>query len=101
MPNVWHNWTFEDVDEFLKLHGFVRHMPLRTSGSHFWWLNPSDAEAYVEFQRHGKGTYPPRTVKSNAERSKIPLKEWLEFSKDKVSYRRKTRRLQRQDEDAA
>lgn len=94
MPNGWKNWLFEDVQMFVKLHGFTP-LPLK-GGSHFYWNHPDNPDAYVEIQRHSKEAINPLTLRSVAARSLIPEAEWLEYSKDKNRYMKKRSREARQ-----
>jgi len=88
MPNRWSNWSFEEVSEFLELHGFIKLPPTRSLGSHFRWIHPDNNEAYAELQRHPKGFIPIKTLQSTARKSLVADEEWLKYSKDKKSYRK-------------
>jgi len=76
MPRGVFNWTFKDVDSFLREHRFVWN---HTEGSHRFYVG-----SYKGFFRqvcvpfHGKNTrIDPRTLKGIIRQSGIPKEEWL------------------------
>lgn len=69
------NWSFRDVVNFLKDHGFELRY---TEGSHFFYIKKdgvSSSQVCIPF--HGGSSIKPRTLKSIIMQSGIPKKEWL------------------------
>ncbi|OGI76879.1 hypothetical protein A3C57_02380 [Candidatus Nomurabacteria bacterium RIFCSPHIGHO2_02_FULL_33_12] len=69
------NWTFTEVERFLKEHGFVLNY---TNASHFYYIAHYNGEmrnVCVPF--HGKKALKPRTLKGIILQSGIPQKEWI------------------------
>ena len=79
MPNHLRNWTFEDIEAFLKQHHFVCR---NIEGSHHFYVGLVDGKDCVcEVQYHSKGSIPPKTLKINIiEKSGIPIDYWLKWS---------------------
>lgn len=76
MPRRVFNWTFKDVETFLKERGFVLNY---TNASHYYYVGHHNGElrnVCVPF--HGKAVVKPRTLKGIILQSGIPQKEWLE-----------------------
>ena len=75
MANNLFNWTFADVNKFLKENGFqVTH----TKGSHYFYLgsvNNNLRQVCVAF--HGRRIIRPKTMKSIIDQSGISKEEWL------------------------
>jgi predicted RNA binding protein YcfA (HicA-like mRNA interferase family) len=72
MPRRFNNWTFNDVERFLKKRGFVLH---HTNGSHFYYLGNGTHHICVPF--HGSKTIKPRTLKGVILQSGIDQAEWF------------------------
>lgn len=69
------NWSFRDVVNFLKDHGFVLRY---TEGSHFFYVKKEGAiSSQVCIPFHGGSSIKPRTLKGIIAQSGIPKKEWL------------------------
>jgi len=69
------NWSFRDVVNFLKDHGFELRY---TEGSHFFYTkkdNISSSEVCVPF--HGGSSIKPKTLNGIIMQSGIPRKDWL------------------------
>lgn len=67
------NWTFADVESFLKKHGFILNY---TNASHYYYVSRYDGKlrnVCVPF--HGKTALKPRTLKGIIIQSGIPQKE--------------------------
>lgn len=77
MPRKVFNWTFHDVVEFLKEHGFrLNH----TEGSHHFFTGVYEGklmQVCVPF--HSSKTFKPRTFKGMIAQSGIPKDKWLNF----------------------
>lgn len=69
------NWTFTDVVNFLKEHGFTH---IHTEGSHYHYAgNYGRQPRLVQVHFHGSKTIKPRTLKSIITQSGIPKNIWL------------------------
>jgi predicted RNA binding protein YcfA (HicA-like mRNA interferase family) len=69
------NWSFRDVANFLKDHGFVLR---NTEGSHFFYIKKDSKTSFqVCVPFHGGSSIKPRTLKSIILQSGIPKGEWL------------------------
>lgn len=69
------NWTFSNVESFLKEHGFILNY---TNASHYYYVGRYGGQlrnVCVPF--HGKTALKPRTFKGIILQSGIPQKEWL------------------------
>lgn len=70
------NWTFREIESFLKENGFTLH---HTNGSHFYYKGSAKGDirnVCVPF--HGnKEPIKPRTVKGIIVQSGIPMDDWL------------------------
>jgi len=76
MPRGLMNWTFDDVIDFLKKHGFTYSY---TKGSHYFyigWQGSISRQVSVPF--HGKKVIKPRTIKGIILQSGIPKGAWME-----------------------
>ncbi len=75
MPNGIFNWTFSDVVEFLKEHGFqLNHV----NASHYYYIGHAEKimrQVCVPF--HSTKSIKPRTMNGIILQSGIPKKEWL------------------------
>jgi len=70
------NWTFNDVERFLKKHGFVLH---HTRGSHYYYRGFASGQLHMtHVQYHGSKAIHPKTLGSIIKQSGIPEKEWLD-----------------------
>jgi predicted RNA binding protein YcfA (HicA-like mRNA interferase family) len=70
------NWTFKDVERFLKQHGFVLH---HIRGSHYYYRGFKDGQLRMtHVQYHGSDAIHPKTLGSVIKQSGIPEEEWLE-----------------------
>ena len=75
MPRRLFNWTFSDIESFLKGHGFTLNY---TNASHYYYVGSYDGQlrnVCVPF--HGKTAIKPRTLKGIILQSGIPQKEWF------------------------
>lgn len=75
MPNGLFNWTFSDVESFLKERKFNLH---HTNGSHFYYIGNYDKkirQVCVPF--HGNKSIKPRIMRGIILQSGIPKKEWI------------------------
>jgi len=75
MPNNLNNWTYADVVDVLKEHGFrLNH----TRGSHFYFIGHAvGAYRQVCVPYHGRSTIKPRTLKAIILQSGISKEVWL------------------------
>lgn len=77
MPKKLANWTFKDVERFLRQEGFILNY---SNGSHYYYRGSckgSIKNVCVPF--HGTNVaIKPRTLKGIILQSGIPLKEWTE-----------------------
>lgn len=72
-----YNWTYRDVKQFLKEHGFEFYKPLR--GSHELWIKLGEdgtPDRIVEMNFTHKA-YPPKTLKIMIFQSGIPQSDWV------------------------
>lgn len=69
------NWTFADVENFLKERNFrLNH----TNGSHYYYVgHVNNALKQVCVPFHGKVSIKPRTLRGIIMQSGIDKKEWL------------------------
>ena len=75
MPRRLFNWTFRDVELFLKEKGFKLNY---TNGSHFYYIGRySGTLRNVCIPFHGTKPIKPRTLKGIILQSGISQKEWL------------------------
>lgn len=67
-----YNWTYRDIKQFLKEHGFSFHKSLR--GSHELWikLGENDTPARIVEVNFTHKSYPPKTLKMMIYQSGIP-----------------------------
>ena len=75
-----YNWTYRDVKQFLKEHGFSFYKPLR--GSHELWIKLGEdgtPDRIVEMNFTHKA-YPPKTLKMMIYQSGIPQSEWVAWA---------------------
>ncbi len=76
MPRGKSNWTFRDVEQFLKAHGFVLH---HVRGSHYYFRGyQAKLLRVTHVQYHGAGSIHPKTLGSIIRQSGIPKEEWME-----------------------
>lgn len=69
------NWTFKDVEKFLRKHGFTLH---HVRGSHHYYLGIVGGEIKMpHIQFHGAKAIHPKTLSSVIKQSGIPEEEWL------------------------
>jgi predicted RNA binding protein YcfA (HicA-like mRNA interferase family) len=76
MPNKLFNWTFKDVESFLKERGF--HLNY-TNASHYYYAalyNGKLRNVCVPFHGNNK-TIKPRTLRGIILQSGIPQKDWI------------------------
>lgn len=77
MPRGLNNWTFHDIVNFLKEHGFHH---THSRGSHFYYVgNYGGQPRQTHIQYHGRKSIHPRTLKSVIRQSGIPQNEWLKW----------------------
>jgi len=69
------NWTFKDVEKFLRANGFVIH---HVRGSHHYFRGfVSGQLRMAHVQYHGSDSIHPKTVGSIIKQSGIPEEKWL------------------------
>ena len=77
MPRRVFNWTFDNVVNFLRDHGFQQN---HVEGSHFYYIGNSGGQLrQVSVPFHGSRALKPRTLKGIIRQSGIPQKKWLEY----------------------
>ena len=75
MPNRMLNWTFGDVEHFLKERGFYLNY---TNASHYYYIgNQKGILRNVCVPFHGRKSIKPRTLKGIILQSGISKEEWL------------------------
>lgn len=75
MPRGLFNWTFKDVEDFLKSRKFRLNY---TNGSHYYYIGTFAKEIRnVCVPYHTSHSIKPRTLKGIILQSGIPQKEWL------------------------
>lgn len=84
MPRRLHNWSYKDVTNFLREHGFSFLKPLK--GSHERWIKhgtdgETDTLVELNFSRH---PYPPITLKRFIQQSRIDNSEWFKWGGSKI-----------------
>lgn len=70
------NWTFRQVQTFLRAHGFFLH---HIRGSHHYFRGAYNGKlrmAHVQY--HGAGSIHPKTLGSIIKQSGIPADEWID-----------------------
>ena len=75
MPNRLSNWTFRDVESFLKEKGFRLNY---TNASHYYYIGSKNGilrNVCVPF--HGQKSIKPRTLKGIILQSGIEVQEWF------------------------
>ncbi len=78
MPRGLDNWTYRDIADFLRDHGFSFHEERK--GSHEAWIN-AETNAIVELNFHGNNhAYPIRTIETMIRQSKIEKKRWRDWA---------------------
>jgi len=80
MPRRLFNWSYRDVIQFLKEHGFEYYEPY--CGSHERWAKlkgDGTLERKVEVSRP-KDAYLPKTLKTMVHQSGIPEDEWTKWA---------------------
>jgi predicted RNA binding protein YcfA (HicA-like mRNA interferase family) len=68
------NWTFRNVVEFLKDHGFELRY---TEGSHFFYVKKNGKSHQVCVPFHGGRSMKPKTLKGIIAQSGIDKSEWF------------------------
>ncbi len=75
MPNNLNNWTYRDVVDVLKAHGFILN---HTRGSHFYFIgHVQKTFRQVCVPYHGSIAIKPRTMKGIIAQSGIRKEEWM------------------------
>jgi len=75
MPHGKRNWTFKDVETFLKYRGFSLH---HVRGSHHYFRAFHSGKLWMtHVQYHGARTPHPKTLASIMRQSGIPAREWV------------------------
>ncbi len=70
-----HNWTFQDVVNFLRDHNFQHN---HTEGSHYYYVgNYGGMFRQVHVPFHGSRTIKPRTLKGIIAQSGITKEKWF------------------------
>ncbi len=82
MRNLW-NWTYPDVTDFLRKHGFSFHRQI--GGSHQYWRKPPNEETgtpeiLVELNFTHR-SYPISTLKLILLQSRIPKGVWIAWTR--------------------
>ena len=70
------NWTFSDVEKFLKERNFILNY---TNGSHYYYTGHTKGiyrQVCVPF--HGKTVIKPRTIRGIILQSGVDKKEWID-----------------------
>jgi len=69
------NWTFSDVEKFLKEYHFTH---THTEGSHYYYTGVYGGQPrIVRVPFHGSKSFKPRTLKGMIKQSGIPQNIWL------------------------
>jgi len=76
MPHGIKNWTFKDVEKFLKQHNFVLD---HIEGSHHFYILLDNDSISVCVPFHGNKSISPRTMKGIISQSGIDKKTWLKI----------------------
>jgi len=75
MPRGKRNWTFKDVETFLKSRGFTLH---HVRGSHYYFCAFHSGRLWMtHVQYHGAHALHPKTLASIIGQSGIPAGEWV------------------------
>ena len=75
MPRGLLNWTFTDVQNLLRVHGFRLH---HTRGSHYYFMRHHQGRIHMtHVQYHGAKSIPPDTMRVIIKQSGIPKEEWI------------------------
>lgn len=78
MPNKLFNWTFSDVEKFVKEYNFTLNY---VNGSHYYYIGYyQKILRHVCIPFHGSKTIKPRTLRGIILQSGIPKSEWLKRS---------------------
>lgn len=81
MPRGLRNWTYRDVTDFLRDHGFTFFE--EREGSHEAWIrrdsNGKEFVVEVDFKQGGKA-YPPLTLLTMIGQSGIERREWRRWA---------------------
>ena len=72
MPNRLKNWTFNNVENFLRNNNFTLH---HTNGSHYYYIGNNQKLVCVPF--HGSKIIKPRTIKGIISQSGISQEKWF------------------------
>lgn len=68
------NWSFKEVTEVLKQHGFVRN---HIDSSHHYFVRFVNGQLYqVQVPYHGSKVFKPRTLKGMVAQSGLSKKDW-------------------------
>lgn len=77
MPNKYFNWTFKDIESFLREHRFVIN---HIRGSHHYYIAMVNGKMrQVCVPKHGQAALKPRTMKGIIEQSGIEKEVWFGF----------------------
>ena len=75
MPRGIFNWSFDDVDRFLRDNGF---RISNTRGSHFYYSGHGNGELRIVcVPFHGNNAIKPRTLKGIIKQSGITIDKWF------------------------
>jgi hypothetical protein len=83
MTNRLYNWTYRDVTNFIKQHGFCYDGPLK--GSHEAWVKlgeNGEPDRIVEIN-YSHTSYPPKTLKTMIHQSGIHRDVWIKWAEGK------------------
>lgn len=74
MPRGKHNWTFNDVESFLKQHKFTLD---HVKGSHYYFVAFRSGKFWMtHVQYHGSRSLHPKTLNSIIRQSGLSPEEW-------------------------
>jgi predicted RNA binding protein YcfA (HicA-like mRNA interferase family) len=77
MPNRLNNWSYRDLINFLKHHGFAYEHAVPAEGSHEAWIKHPDVVVNVSIP---KDAYSVSTLKIMIRQSGIDQDHWLEWA---------------------
>lgn len=77
MPRGLFNWTYKDVANFAKEHGFI--LDHSIPGSHEFWINYK-TNAVINVHYHGQKSFPPRTLETMIRQSELSKKVWRDWA---------------------
>ena len=83
MPRGLNNWTYKDLEKFLRSQKFQYSEKRSSNGSHrYFFKKTSKGEVMVDVNYiTGSETYRLRTLETMVRQSCIPKKEWRDWAK--------------------